>query len=192
VTSSNRLSGRARPDRSAVPDSDRAGQAASDLAAPPAPDLPPAAPALGFSDPPASDPSRSALADALATVGDRWTLLLIAALLDGPRRFGELQEEVRGIAPNVLTQRLRQLERNALLVARPYSERPPRFVYELSAAGQELAGVLRLLAGWGARNAEGAAAPRHAVCGTPMEARWWCPTCERPVAEDEGDELHFA
>ena len=138
------------------------------------------------------DTDRSALADALATVGDRWTLLLIAALLDGPRRFGELQEEVHGIAPNVLTQRLRQLERNALVVAQPYSERPPRFVYELTAAGRELAGVLRLLAGWGARNAEGAAAPRHVVCGTPMEARWWCPTCEQAVSDDEGEDLHFA
>jgi DNA-binding HxlR family transcriptional regulator len=138
------------------------------------------------------DPARSALADALQAVGDRWTLLLIAALLDGPRRFGELQEEVEGIAPNVLTQRIRQLERNALVIARPYSERPPRFVYELSAAGRELAGALRLLAGWGARNAEEAAPPRHAVCGTPMEARWWCPTCERPVSDDEGEELHFA
>ncbi len=140
----------------------------------------------------APDLARSALADALAAVGDRWTLLLVAALLDGPRRFGELQEEVAGIAPNVLIQRLRQLERNALVVARPYSERPPRFVYELSSAGRELAGALRLLAGWGARNAEGAAAPRHAVCDTPMEARWWCPTCERPVPEDESEELHFA
>jgi hypothetical protein len=65
-------------------------------------------------------------------------------------------------------------------------------VYELSAAGRELAGALRLLAGWGARNAEGATAPRHAVCDTPMEARWWCPTCERPVSDDEGEELHFA
>ena len=137
--------------------------------------------------------SRSALADALATIGDRWTLLLIAALLAGPRRFGDLQEEVPGIAPNVLTQRLRQLERNALVIARPYSERPPRFVYELSAAGQELAGALRLMAGWGARNAGGAVAPRHSVCGTPMEARWWCPTCERIVEDDEeGEELHFA
>jgi DNA-binding HxlR family transcriptional regulator len=142
----------------------------------------------------ASAPSddRSALADALQAVGDRWTLLVVAALLDAPRRFGELQEEVGGIAPNVLTQRLRQLERNALVVSRPYSERPPRVVYELSAAGRELAGALRLLAGWGARNAEGGTAPRHSVCGTPMEARWWCPTCERPVSDDEGEELHFA
>ncbi len=138
------------------------------------------------------EPARSALADALAAVGDRWTLLLVAALLERPLRFGELQTEVPGIAPNVLTQRLRALERNALVVARLYSERPPRFVYELSAAGQELAGALRLLAGWGARNAEGASAPRHAVCGTPMEARWWCPTCQRPAGDEDGDELHFA
>jgi DNA-binding HxlR family transcriptional regulator len=141
---------------------------------------------------PDGDPVTSALADALAAVGDRWTLLVIAALLDGPLRFGELQERVRGIAPNVLTQRLRHLERSALLAARPYSQRPPRFVYELSAASSELAGALRLLAGWGARNAGGAAAPRHAVCGTPLEARWWCPTCERPVSDEPDEELHFA
>jgi DNA-binding HxlR family transcriptional regulator len=137
---------------------------------------------------PETDP---ALADALAAVGDRWTLLVVAALLEGPRRFGDLQAAVGGIAPNVLTQRLRQLERNALVITRPYSERPPRFVYELSAAGHELAGVLRLLTGWGARNSEEASAPRHAVCGTPMEARWWCPTCELPVAEAESEELHI-
>jgi DNA-binding HxlR family transcriptional regulator len=138
------------------------------------------------------DGQRDPLADALAAVGDRWTLLVVAALLNGPRRFGELQDEVEGIAPNVLSARLRGLERNMIVIARPYSERPPRFLYELSASGRELAGALRLLAGWGARNAEDASAPRHSVCGTPMEARWWCPTCERAAAEDEGEDLHFA
>ena len=138
----------------------------------------------------ASESPNAALASALETVGDRWTLLVIAALLDGPKRFGELQEEVSGIAPNVLTQRLRQLERDALVIARRYSERPPRFVYELGSAGQELAGALRLLASWGARTA--GSEIRHSVCGTPMEARWWCPTCEQPVTDAEGDELHFA
>jgi DNA-binding HxlR family transcriptional regulator len=139
-----------------------------------------------------SESPHAALADALATVGDRWTLLVVAALLDGPKRFGELTQEVPGIAPNVLTQRLRQLERDALLVSRPYSDRPPRVVYELSSTGRELAGVLRLLAGWGARNSAEQSSPRHAVCGTPMEARWWCPTCEQAVGEDEGEDLHFA
>jgi len=137
------------------------------------------------------DPSpHAALADGLARVGDRWSLLVIAALLDGPKRFGELQSEVPRIAPNVLTQRLRALERDAIVVARPYSQRPPRFVYELSSSGQELASVLRLLAAWGARTVGGEV--RHAVCGTPMEVRWWCPTCEAAVGEEPADELHFA
>jgi DNA-binding HxlR family transcriptional regulator len=97
-------------------------------------------------------PPPSPLADALARVGDRWTLLLVAALLDGEKRFNELQEELDGIAPNVLSARLKQLGEQALVVSRPYSERPPRFVYELTESGRELAGALRLLADWGARS----------------------------------------
>jgi DNA-binding HxlR family transcriptional regulator len=134
----------------------------------------------------------SPLAAALASVGDRWTLHVVAALLDGPRRFGDLQDEVGGIAPNVLSQRLRRLEDDGLVIAQPYSERPPRFVYELSEAGRGLAGVLRLLVDWGARHS-GAEPPRHAACGTPLEAVWYCPTCDAPVQlADAGEDLHFA
>ena len=135
----------------------------------------------------------SPLAAALDSVGDRWTLQVVEALLDGPRRFGDLQERLPGIAPNVLSDRLRRLEREGLMVAELYSERPRRFVYELTAAGSGLAGALRLLAAWGARHEPGGAeAPRHSACGTPVEARWWCPSCERPVEEDEAEELHYA
>ena len=140
---------------------------------------------------PMTDPAPSPLADALARVGDRWTLLVVGALMDGPRRFGDLQSDVPGIAPNILIQRLRHLEREALVVARPYSERPPRMVYELSAPGRELAGALRLLADWGARNSDAAEPARHGACGTPLEVRWYCPTCERTVDEDEADELEY-
>ena len=136
-----------------------------------------------------TDPSP--LADALARVGDRWTLLVVGALMEGPRRFGDLQSDLPGIAPNILTQRLRHLEREALVVARPYSDRPPRMVYELSAPGRELAGALRLLADWGARNSDAAEPARHGACGTPLEVRWYCPTCERTVDEDEADELEY-
>src|SRR5215203_4256069 len=133
----------------------------------------------------------SPLADALARVGDRWTLLLVAALLDREKRFNELQDELDGIAPNVLSARLKLLTEQALVVARPYSERPPRFVYELTESGRELAGALRLLADWGARS--GAGEPlRHSVCGTALAARWWCPDCETVVddAADDGDVIH--
>jgi DNA-binding HxlR family transcriptional regulator len=139
-----------------------------------------------------AEPASTPLAAALDSVGDRWTLLLVEALLDGPRRFGDLQEQLPRIAPNVLTQRLRRLESEGLVVAQPYSERPQRYVYELTASGHELAGALRLLADWGARHRESGEPPRHDACGTPVEARWWCPTCERPVDDDDAGGLHFA
>jgi len=130
----------------------------------------------------------SALAAALERVGDRWTLLVVEALLDGPLRFGDLLEQVDGIAPNILTERLRRLQRGGLAVSRPYSERPPRFVYELTASGAELAGALRLLADWGARQSEDAEPLRHSACGGELEARWWCPSCEVTVDEDEAED----
>jgi DNA-binding HxlR family transcriptional regulator len=133
----------------------------------------------------------TALSEALERVGDRWTLLIVEALLDGPRRFGDLQEAVSGIAPNILTQRLRHLERSAVIVSRPYSERPPRLAYELSASGAELAGALRLLADWGARFGDGAEPLRHELCGTALEARWWCPSCELPVNDDDAEDAQL-
>jgi len=134
----------------------------------------------------------SPLADALARVGDRWTLLVVAALLESEKRFNELQDELDGIAPNVLSGRLKLLGEQALIVSRPYSERPPRFVYELTESGRELAGALRLLADWGARTAGDAEPLRHAACGVALEARWWCPGCETVVddAADDGDVIH--
>jgi DNA-binding HxlR family transcriptional regulator len=137
------------------------------------------------------DRAPSPLAEALARVGDRWTLLVVQALLPGPRRFNELLEEIPGIAASILSERLKRLERDALLVSRPYTERPTRAAYQLTAEGRELAGALRLLAQWGARHAVAAEAPVHPACGTPLEARWYCPTCDRLVEDEPELEMHF-
>ena len=135
----------------------------------------------------------SALDGALARVGDRWSLLVVEALLDGPRRFNDLAEAVTGIAPNILTDRLRRLEREGVVVSRAYQERPPRQDYALTEDGRELAGVLRLLAAWGSSGAAAGApvgvALRHVTCGSPLEARWYCPTCARAVDEDDASDL---
>lgn len=148
-----------------------------------------------LSSPMAYDPamaaSESPLAAALERVGDRWSLLLVEALLSGPRRFGELGEAVPGIAPNILTDRLRRLEAERVVRATPYSQRPPRFAYELTDEGAELAGALRLLADWGSRVSRDAEPMRHAACGTPLEARWYCPTCARAVEGAEADEVRY-
>lgn len=133
---------------------------------------------------------RAALTAAVDRVGDRWTLLIVHALLDGPLRFADLHDVVSGISPNILSARLKQLETDALVVAAPYQDRPPRYEYALSRRGEELAGVLRLLASWGVEDDAGAdGAVRHEACGTPAEARWWCPTCEVAV-DDEVSHLH--
>ena len=128
---------------------------------------------------PEHDPSP--LAEALARVGDRWTLLVVEALLPGAQRFNDLLSQIPGIAANILSDRLKRLERDGLLIARPYSQRPPRSAYQLTAEGTELAGALRLLAHWGSRHTDPASTPRHLTCGTPIEARWYCPTCDHLV-----------
>jgi len=141
----------------------------------------------------------AALSSALRRVGDRWTLLVLSALLDGPLRYGELQDSVSGIATNVLSSRLKDLERQGLVAAHPYSRRPFRLEYQLTSVGAELADVMRLLAAWGASSAgaddvavaggsdEGSASsPAHTLCGTPLEVRYWCPTCQQ-IAEDDDE-----
>jgi DNA-binding HxlR family transcriptional regulator len=131
---------------------------------------------------------------AAGRIGDRWALLLVGALLGGPRRFGELQAELAGVAPNILAKRLRALEAEGLVVATPYSTRPLRVAYGLTASGSALADALRLLAQWAAEHPGPRSSPssarteplHHPACGTAVEARWWCPTCEELV---EGEDV---
>jgi DNA-binding HxlR family transcriptional regulator len=139
-----------------------------------------ASPRLGAAD--------RALASAAEVVGDRWSLLVVARLLRGPRRFGELLDELDGLAPNILAKRLSRLEAEGLVVGEPYSTRPVRHAYRLTAPGAELAGALRMLAGWaalrhGVRPGRGEGVPVHGPCGSPLETRWFCATCDQAVAD---------
>jgi DNA-binding HxlR family transcriptional regulator len=158
----------------------------------------PASPTSGDTS---SGPGRTTAADALAEaaerVGDRWSLQVIGALLAGPRRFGDLLALLDGIAPNILSKRLERLETDGLIVGEPYSRRPVRHTYRLTAAGADLAGALRMLAHWGAihRSArpehEEAGALTHARCGTTLDARWFCPTCGEVVDEVDSADLNW-
>lgn len=133
----------------------------------------------------------SPLDEALRRVGDRWTLLVVEALLAGPQRFGTLEAGIDGLAPNILSKRLKALEAEGVITAAAYSQRPYRVAYALTASGAELAGALRLLAQWGGDRSSGGAGVRHDTCGTAVEARWWCPTCARTIDDDEAPELDY-
>ena len=89
------------------------------------------------------------IARALDVVGERWALLVVRELVLGPKRFTDLRAHLPGIATDVLSQRLRQLEQAGVLrpvaMAAPASGR----VYELTARGRELEPVLHALGRWG-------------------------------------------
>jgi DNA-binding HxlR family transcriptional regulator len=91
------------------------------------------------------------LARALDVVGDRWTLLIVRELSLGPRRFTDLVEGLPGISRNLLTQRLRELEREAVVERDQLPPPAARQVYALTPDGRELAAAMLPLASWGVR-----------------------------------------
>ena len=90
------------------------------------------------------------VAQALEIVGDRWTVLILLELLRGFLRFAELRRRVSGIAPNILSHRLKRLERHGIVERRFYSQHPPRAEYTLTRRGHELGVVAGALARCGA------------------------------------------
>jgi DNA-binding HxlR family transcriptional regulator len=84
----------------------------------------------------------------LDLVGDKWTLLVVAMLGPGPRRFGELKREIGTISQRMLTLTLRQLERSGLVQRTVYPVVPPRVDYQLTELGTTLLDAIQGLVGW--------------------------------------------
>ena len=87
-------------------------------------------------------------ATVLQLIGNKWKILIIRDLLDGTRRFKELQRSV-GCSQKVLTDNLRELEKNGLINREVFPEVPPRVEYSLSELGITLKPVLNAMAEWG-------------------------------------------
>jgi DNA-binding HxlR family transcriptional regulator len=75
-------------------------------------------------------------------LGAKWTAVLVHDLSEGPRRFSELEHSCAGISPRTLSERLRALEQEGILVRRSYAESPPRVEYELSEKGSDLLPII--------------------------------------------------
>jgi DNA-binding HxlR family transcriptional regulator len=117
------------------------------------------------------------VAKSLEVVGDRWTILIVRDLLAGTRRFQDLTESLAGIAPNVLSDRLKWMEQHGLLARSFYSEHPPRAEYRLTDKGKELGVVVAALAEWGTRHAYKRARLVHEDCGNPVKLGYFCADC---------------
>ncbi|MDD9208174.1 helix-turn-helix domain-containing protein, partial [Georgenia sp. 10Sc9-8] len=92
------------------------------------------------------------LAQALNVVGERWALLVVRELVLGPKRFSDLRADLPGVSPNVLSQRLTELETAGVLQRRKLPPPAGAWVYELTAWGAELETVIITLGRWGARS----------------------------------------
>jgi DNA-binding HxlR family transcriptional regulator len=75
-------------------------------------------------------------------LGAKWTAVLVHDLSEGPRRFSELEHSCAGISPRTLSERLRALEQEGILLRRSYPESPPRVEYELTDKGADLLPII--------------------------------------------------
>ena len=82
-------------------------------------------------------------------IGSKWTALIVHDLSEGPRRFSELERSCPGISPRTLSERLRLLEQEKLVVRRSYSETPPRVEYELTDKGSSLLPIIKAMSDFG-------------------------------------------
>jgi DNA-binding HxlR family transcriptional regulator len=88
------------------------------------------------------DASSCSVAACAEIIGAKWTALLVHDLSEGPRRFSELEHSCAGISPRTLSERLRALEQEEIVVRRSYPESPPRVEYELTAKGESLLPII--------------------------------------------------
>ena len=114
------------------------------------------------------------VAKALEVIGERWSLLIVRAVMHGDRRFGEMQGSL-GIARNVLSARLERLVEEDILERRAYQESPPRYEYFLTEKGLDLWPALIALLHWGERYSPGPDGVRrlivHKECGGEVSER---------------------
>lgn len=94
------------------------------------------------------DPSACPVRDVLDRIGEKWTTLLLILLAEGPKRFSQLQRGVPDISKRMLTQSLRNLERDGLVTRTVYPTKPPSVEYALTPMGQSVMTPLAHLLNW--------------------------------------------
>jgi DNA-binding HxlR family transcriptional regulator len=91
---------------------------------------------------------------ALDRIADKWTVLVVGALEDKTKRFGELRREIGGVSQKMLTQTLRGLERDGLVARKVYASVPPKVEYSLTELGRTLIRILEAIREWSEENIE--------------------------------------
>ncbi|GAA4602193.1 helix-turn-helix domain-containing protein [Actinoallomurus liliacearum] len=126
------------------------------------------------------------IANALAVIGEKWSLLALREILLGERRFDQIARNT-GASRDILAARLRTLVEAGVLTRRQYEAHPPRYEYVPTEAGRALQPILLNLMDWGDRYVTDGPPPtvwRHS-CGADLHPRTVCAHCGEPVTEGE-------
>lgn len=114
---------------------------------------------------------RKAMVEVLARVGDKWTIMIVAALSDGPMRYGELHRDIGDISQRMLTLTLKGLTEDGIVSRTVFPTIPPRVDYELTELGFGLRASLIPLRDWASKNIHTIAASRAAIRIRPAAGR---------------------
>ena len=91
------------------------------------------------------------VASCMAIIGNKWTALILRDLVDGPKRFSELERSISGMSPRTLSQRLDDLEIHDIIKRSASPSHKPHLVYVLTQKGRDLIPVLKQMAAWGTK-----------------------------------------
>ncbi|MEC3953459.1 helix-turn-helix domain-containing protein [Nocardia sp. CDC153] len=105
----------------------------------------------------------------LDRISDKWVSLLLNALADGPRRYGELSRTIAGVSQKMLTQSLRTMERDGLVTRTVIPAVPVRVDYELTDLGRSLLPIMQAIKGWAETRIEDVLAARERYDNAPRE-----------------------
>ena len=89
------------------------------------------------------------VATTVSLIGSKWKLLIMRNLLARPWRFNELQKSIDGISQKVLTEALRSMEADGLVIRKAYPEVPPRVEYSLTELGESMRPIIKSMENWG-------------------------------------------
>lgn len=89
--------------------------------------------------------------EVLDVIGGKWSFLILRDLIEGPKRFGELLQSLKGASPKTLSVRLKELERHGIVTRTVYPVIPPKVEYALTEKGLDLAPIFREMKKWGCK-----------------------------------------
>lgn len=126
------------------------------------------------------------IAQTLNVIGDKWTLLIMRQIMAGHDTYSEIQANLKGIPSNLLSDRLKSLEADALLTVELYQQHPPRYRYLPTESGEDLADVFNSIIQWGHKHLKKCNKKLiHTSCGGKVEIRYYCPDCKKEINRNE-------